>query len=154
MGGAYKCECVIHQQRRYAALSKLTNQSMGSTCTSHRSRVDSARAHVCTPTHMNVSINTKFDAPSSTVAVALRLPLLPIARLLARIPVRIAPPSPRCLLLLVVGLLYNSVDDIKGCFYIFFIHFFINIYNMHLIINSYQSFTSIYNDDIQAIVEK
>ena len=103
----------------------------------HRSRVDSARAHVCTPTHMNVSINTNFDAPSSTVAAALRLPLLPTARLLARIPVRIAPPSPRCLLLLVVGLLYNSVDDIKGCFYIFFIHFFINIYNMHLIINSY-----------------
>ena len=35
------------------------------------------------------------------------------------------------LLLLAIGLLYNTADDIKGCFYIFLIHILINIYNMH-----------------------
>ena len=48
-----------------------TNQSMGSGAT-HRSRVDSARAHVCTPAHMNVSINTTFERPSSTAAQPIR----------------------------------------------------------------------------------
>ena len=53
-----------------------TNQSMGSGAT-HRSRVGSARAHVCTPTHMNVSINTTFERPSSTAVAAHSLPSPP-----------------------------------------------------------------------------
>ena len=53
-----------------------TNQSMSSGAT-HRSRVDSARAHVCTPTHMNVSINTTFERPSSTAVAAHSLPSPP-----------------------------------------------------------------------------
>ena len=43
----------------------------------HRSQVGSARAHVCTPTHMNVSISTTFDRPSSIAVAAQSLPSPP-----------------------------------------------------------------------------